>query len=315
MGLCVSAIDDYSTSSYELSEGEYSTSSYERSEGSISSKSMIDNEYLVVAGSRNMKCPGSFGISQLVFASDRALKLKKPLFGSGAIFKSQATFFQKTVTFYAVPLTEVTSSLFFGSFEDANNEEKLRRLGITHIISLIGPTNKIKGMKHKHKPMSDHGRTNLKGVITKLWPFILESQRLGNKLFVHCQSGQNRSATVVLSILMKLKNEKLDVLYRMIKKKRPVIQINEIYAKQLSEIECELFGETTVPKNWMSICSYDMYTGDVEFNDKAEMELSTEERASVPGNIGQASSKFKTRESPSVVNLKLSDLRFDEYVI
>merc|ERR1719419_2017973 len=123
----------------------------------------------------------------------------------------------------SIGLTEVTKQLFFGSFEDASNEEKLVEIGITHIISLIGSANKIKGINHSQKPMNDQGQTDLKEVITGLWPFIVESQEVGNKLFVHCQSGQNRSATLVLAILMKLKNEpnQLWELYTLVKKKRP----------------------------------------------------------------------------------------------
>jgi len=231
---------------------------------------LTDDKSLVVAGKLKMNLPGAIGISQLQFSSDNAIVVSNPLFGNrfATLFKSQDTFFVNGPTFYAVPVTEITPQLFFGSWEDANGEEKLKELGVTHIISLIGPKHEIKGMKHKHKPMSDHGRTDLKKVIKMLWPFILKSQLPGNKLFVHCQSGQNRSATVVLSILMKLKTDDLLHLYRMVKKKRPVVQINEKYAMQLSEMETELFGASSVPKDWLSINSYNLDTGDVFFNDE-----------------------------------------------
>jgi len=295
MGLCASRRD---ITGCEIS-------SYEDSEDSITYKSVTDglnvDEHLVVARP-GMRYQGTMGISQLEFTSDITLQPSKPLFGArcATLYKSQATFFQKAPTFYAIPLTEVTPQLFFGSFEDASNEQKLKDLGITHIISLIGPKNEIKGIKHKHKPMSDYGRTDLKGVIAILWPFVLESQWDGNKLFVHCQSGQNRSATVVLSILLKLKNEKLDVLYRMVKKKRPLVQINEKYARQLSEIESELFGETSVPKNWMRISSYDMESGDVEFNDEFQLDSSSMETGASMNEI----KILKTREvlSPEALN-------------
>jgi len=288
-------------------------SSYEDSEYSITDKSVADvlntGKSLVVGGP-GKKYPGTIGISQLVFSSDDAIKLTKPLFRKKITrYKSQATFFQKGSTFYLIPLTEVTSQLFFGSFEDAKNEQKLKDLGITHMISLIGPKNKIKGIKHMHKPMSDHGRTNLKRVMAILWPFVLESQCVDNKLFVHCQSGQNRSATVVLSILMKLKNDKLDVLYRMVKKKRPVVQINEKYARQLSEMESELFGETSVPKTWLSISSYDMESGDVEFNDEIRVESSAEETAATMSNNAHESKTIKIPEEPSPGILNISSLR------
>jgi len=164
-------------------------------------------------------------------------------------------------------LTEITSQLYLGSFEDAKNEAKVVELGITHILSLIGPKHPIDGIKHKHKPMNDNGYTNLKRLIKEIWSFVMDSQQPGNKLFVHCLSGQNRSATVMISILMKLQGEsnKLVDVYNLVKDKRPVVQINELYAKQLLELERDLFGTTTMSNDWMKIRSYNMLTGSVEF--------------------------------------------------
>lgn len=163
------------------------------------------------------------------------------------------------------PLTEVTSQLYLGSFEDAKNEEELRSRGITHTICLIGPMHPIEGIEHRHNPMSDYGKTDLKLVLKKLSAFVEESQRPGKSLFVHCMSGQNRSATVVIAILMKIKRKSLLEAWKVVKNKRPVVQINEQYAKQLTEIELELFGRTSVSANWMEIRSANMETGKVVF--------------------------------------------------
>lgn len=306
MGLCASEKHPDEDDVINSTEDDV-TSTFQDLEDSMTWQSMTDRD--IAAEDEGMKYPGVLGISNLVFASDSALTFTKPLFGGSCATlykcKSEPTFLERNVTFYVEPLTEVTPQLFFGTFEDANNEVKLKGLGITHIISLIGPKHEIKGMKHEHKPMSDFGRTDLKRVVTTLWPSILESQQVGNKLFIHCQCGQNRSATVVLCILMKLMGEKLDVLYRMVKEKRPVIQINEKYAKQLSEMEIELFGETSVPRRWMSICSYDMVSGDVEFNEELDVAVSPEETRRTLSNESHESKKLDTS---STVNSQLSSL-------
>lgn len=303
MGLCESERNSTEEVVINPLEDEV-TSTFEDLEDSVTWQSMTDRE--VVAADQWMKYPEAIGIPHFGYDSDKEIMTNKLLFGRGCatLWKSEATFFDRNVTFYVEPLTEVTPKLFFGTFDDANDEGKLKGLGITHIISLIGPKHEIEGIKHEHKPMSDFGRTDLKQVITELWPFILESQQVGNKLFIHCQCGQNRSATVVLSILMKLMGEKLDVLYRMVKKKRPVIQISEKYAKQLSEMEIELFGETSVPRRWMSICSYDMVSGDVEFNEELEVEALAEETGRMLTNESHESKKLNT----PTVNSHLSSL-------
>jgi len=183
-----------------------------------------------------------------------------PLLSEGGLFRHHTTPSMTVTpsTEFRVPVTEVTSQLFFGSFDDATNEENLKKLGITHIISLIGKKHPVEGMQLKQQPMHDCGRTDLKGIIKTLWSFVMDSQKPFNKLFVHCFSGQNRSAAVVITILMKLKSgpKNLREAYRMVKKKRPIVQINEIYARQLTELESELFCVNTMPDNWMSFNAY-----------------------------------------------------------
>jgi len=162
-------------------------------------------------------------------------------------------------------ITEVTSQLYFGSWESAKNEEDLRSRSITHTLSLIGPKHEIAGIQHKHTPMNDWGKTDLQNLIDNIWTFVEESQRPGNALFIHCMSGQNRSATIVIALMMKLYGESLDEAFKIVKYKRPIVQIHEQYAKQLSQIEKVLFGSNSVSKNWMEIRMADMSTGSVVF--------------------------------------------------
>jgi len=184
-----------------------------------------------------------------------------------------------------IPLTEITPQICLGSVEDARNEIELRERKITHIISLIGPYYLFEGIRHEHSPMNDNGKSDLKRVIESLWPFIQESQKPHNALFVHCMSGQNRSATLVIAILMKIKRKALRDAFRMVKKKRPIVQINALYAKQLTKLELELFGQNTVPKNWMVITSVNIESGSVVFCGGDLSSLSTERSAnSAPNN-------------------------------
>jgi len=231
----------------------------------------------------------SFRISKIEFPGNSSLGFGKSFFSNGNFLSaspSSMMLLREMTTRRQLPITEVTSQIFLGSFENAKDEKKLNDLGITHIISLIGPKHPVEGIKLKHKPMSDYGRTDLKKVVKLLWPFIIESQKVCNKLFVHCQSGQNRSATLVIAILMKLKyghhgDNKLIDAYAMVKRKRPIVQIIEKYAKQLSNLESELFGTTTMPANWMRIESYCMDTGKVVFQgERLGLERNLQNRAS-----------------------------------
>jgi len=170
-------------------------------------------------------------------------------------------------------LTEVTPQLFLGSLEDAKNEQELRSRAITHVISLIGNKHLIRGIAHQHHPMNDMGKTDLENIMNNLWTFVEQSQRPGNALFVHCMWGQNRSAVIMIVILMRCHSWSLQEAFKFLKSKRPLVQINEQYAKQLEKIEQELYGRTSVSKNWMEIRAVDMESGKVVFFGDSDLSI------------------------------------------
>jgi len=71
-------------------------------------------------------------------------------------------------------------------------------------------------------------------------------------------SGQNRSATVLLAILMQQWGKKLNEAWELLKKKRPIVKIEKGYATQLLKIELELFGSNSLPDNWVETACYNM---------------------------------------------------------
>jgi len=162
-----------------------------------------------------------------------------------------------TCSYAPPPMTKVLPRLYVGTFDDANNEKELSAKGITHILSLIGHKSSVKWVKHKQMAMNDYGKTDLKGVLKEVLVFMEEGQKDGNNLLVHCQSGQNRSATVVIAFLMMSCQKTLFLSHKELKNLRPVVQINVEYAKQLLELEKELFKENSLPSNWMERGSFD----------------------------------------------------------
>jgi len=170
------------------------------------------------------------------------------------------------VSYKELPMTEVISQkLYIGSEQNSLDEKELLSRGITHIISVTNHVHPIKGINHAHYPMDDRGKTELTDVLKELWPFMQKSQESGKKLFVHCKLGHNRSATLVLALLMKSKGLKLREAYKQLKVVRPVVQINQQYAKMLLKLENDLFGDTSLPNDWMEIRGFDSVRGEVIF--------------------------------------------------
>jgi len=145
----------------------------------------------------------------------------------------------------------IPGKLYLGCQFRASNAEELLLLGITHILSVTGRINPVNGLEHEHFVMSDYGKTELNTVLDKVYPFMESAQRSQNKLFVHCTLGQNRSPTIVIAFLMKNKDLTLYEAHKMVKQKRRVIQIHQNYAKMLLKLEKKLFGETSLPDDWM----------------------------------------------------------------
>jgi len=162
-----------------------------------------------------------------------------------------------------LPLTEVTPQLFLGTLENAMNEGELRANGVTHIMSVIRTLYPIAGIKYKHAPMKDFGQTDLQWVMTTFRQFIEKSQEPGKALFVHGLTGHNRSATLIIAILMRSYGKRLYEAYKMLKVKRPNIRIGEQYGRQLVSMELVLFGRISVPNDWVNIDSFEMETGEL----------------------------------------------------
>merc|ERR1719233_2859738 len=80
-----------------------------------------------------------------------------------------------------------------------------------------------------------------------------ESQEPDNKLFVHCQLGQNRSASFVIGFLMKSRNLSLYEAYSFLKEKRELIHPHKKYLEQLRQLDLELHKVFSTPRNFLDI--------------------------------------------------------------
>jgi len=170
-----------------------------------------------------------------------------------------------TISYAPVPMTNILPHIYIGSYDNAMDEVELKAEGITHILSLMGKNWPLDFVEQKAISMHDLGRTNLKGALQKVSKFMELGQQDENNILVHCQSGQNRSATVVIAHLLIHHNETLYSAHKRVKKLRPLVQISEGYAKQLLALEKEMFGTNSLPSDWMEREEVNMATGEVAY--------------------------------------------------
>jgi len=156
------------------------------------------------------------------------------------------------------PLTQVLPQLYLGNEHDAEQAVKLIGLGISHVISIVGG-GRYKDLypNHMYIPLRDNGSSNLLAKLDDSYNFAMESQEHGNKLFVHCQLGQNRSASYVIGFLMKSKNLSFYEAYTLVKEKREMIHPHKKYIEQLRRLDKELHTVYSTPKSFLdiSLCS------------------------------------------------------------
>ena len=68
----------------------------------------------------------------------------------------------------------------------------------------------------------------------------------GGKTLVHCVSGVSRSVTICLAYLMKYYNITLRNAFRYVSVRRPIVNPNTGFWKQLIRYEIRLFGHSSV---------------------------------------------------------------------
>jgi len=194
-----------------------------------------------------------------------AMKKKGLSFDSDSSEETDTVSAITTDTYFPLPMTRILPNLYLGSYDNAIDGPRLKAKRITHIISLIGKRPPLDFVQVESIPMHDRGRSDLKRVLEKVSKFVKLEQEEGNSILIHCLSGQNRSATVVIAILMINERKTLHRAYKMVKTLRPIVQINEGYAKQLLALEKDLFGKNTLPSDWMERGQIDMATGEVNY--------------------------------------------------
>jgi len=169
--------------------------------------------------------------------------------------RTSCTSFSETYeSFEPTPLTQVLSQLYLGNEEDAQQAEKLIDLGITHVISIVGG-GRYKDLypKHMSVPLRDNGSSDLLEELENSYDFTMESQEPGNKLFVHCKLGQNRSASFVIGFLMNSMNLSLFEAYSFLKEKRKLIHPHKKYMEQLRQLDLELHKVFSTPSNFLDL--------------------------------------------------------------
>lgn len=93
--------------------------------------------------------------------------------------------------------------LYVGERRHIYDDDLLDRLGVTHVLSLIGCAAPLVGRTHTLVITSDFGTSDLLGdILPRCYAFIDQARASGGSVLVHCQAGANRAPTISIAYLM-----------------------------------------------------------------------------------------------------------------
>lgn len=137
---------------------------------------------------------------------------------------------------------QIEEGLYLGSRAAALNKVELKRLNITHILTVAAsiPPAYPDDFNYKVVRVVDNEDTNLAQYFEECFDFIDEAKRIGGGVLVHCFVGRSRSVTIVVAYLMKKHRMTLRQALEHVKSKRPQAAPNSGFIKQLEEFEKSL---------------------------------------------------------------------------
>lgn len=159
--------------------------------------------------------------------------------------------------FFTVPFTpkdsynEVYPGIIIGNGDYAKNKEELKRVGITHVVNCAkgtGPglidTNasffKDVAIQFLGLQAKDILTYDISKHFEKAANFIDQALSRGGKVFVHCNKGISRSATVVLAFLMMKRGMNFMAAVKAVRAKREVMP-NDGFLRLLAILNYELY--------------------------------------------------------------------------
>ncbi|XP_069754879.1 dual specificity protein phosphatase 1 [Narcine bancroftii] len=138
---------------------------------------------------------------------------------------------------------EILPFLYLGSAYHASRKDMLDALGITALINVSAncPNHFEECYQYKCIPVEDSHKADISSWFLEAIAFIDSVKNTGGRVFVHCQAGISRSATICLAYLMRANRVKLDEAFEFVKQRRSVISPNFSFMGQLLQFESQVF--------------------------------------------------------------------------
>jgi dual specificity MAP kinase phosphatase len=132
--------------------------------------------------------------------------------------------------------------LYLGSYNNATNKKELDYANIKYILNCAEECRNLfdKDFIYMKLHLSDNLDSTIIDLFEQSMNFIEEAKKNNCNIFIHCQIGKSRSATIVLAYIMKTMKLSCDDAFKFVKNIRRMILPNLGFMRQLREYEKQL---------------------------------------------------------------------------
>lgn len=137
---------------------------------------------------------------------------------------------------------QILDYLYLGSEEHSANEKVLKSKGITAILNVaIGCVNLFEDtFEYRNLSILDNCEAEISEIFDESISFIEKTSANGGKIFVHCQAGISRSASICIAFLMKKFDLTVSQALDKVRQKRKIVAPNFSFMVQLERFYCQL---------------------------------------------------------------------------
>ncbi|XP_022819315.1 dual specificity protein phosphatase 19-like [Spodoptera litura] len=127
----------------------------------------------------------------------------------------------------------ISHYLYIGS-QDCTAQEVIQSYNILHVLSL--GINIQVSVNSKFIKCLDLPETSIKDILLDSLPFIRKAVDAKENILIHCNAGVSRTSMVAIAYLMHYEKMNYQEAYELVKAKRPAIQPNDGFKKQLKSM-------------------------------------------------------------------------------
>eukprot|EP01083_Nonionella_stella_P177584 624619_1 len=146
------------------------------------------------------------------------------------------------------PSCIIPDELYLGNSRNAADGDTLKALGITHIVNVTSNVKNLfeaDGIEYLQCVIEDSPKANINQFFEETIQFINGALADANhhKVFVHCQAGISRSASIVIAYIMNTRGHgtrgipKFEDALAFVRERRPMVHPNDGFTMQLMEYE------------------------------------------------------------------------------